>query len=60
MILREHGATLARRRDVAIKAFEKAALFFWGAACLPLVGIGLLGAMLPAWLRHKPHPVPLS
>lgn len=36
---------------------QKYALFFFGAACLPLVLIGVVGSMLPGWLRTPRYPL---
>lgn len=39
---------------------SRGALLFWGAAMVPLVGIGVLGTFLPEWIRRHsstfPHP----
>lgn len=31
----------------------KLALLLWACACLPLVLIGILGSLLPSWMRDK-------
>lgn len=30
---------------------DRLALFFWGMSCLPLVLLGVVGSLLPDWLR---------